>query len=117
MTNNKLSKGRPGGGMGSRVVKNVGVRTGKPAMVKNPGHVAQYGSAQGNHITDRGSTGYRGDPPGMRPASPNVKLGNQTALEAGQGPGAGRSVSRCGSQQGVSPATPIGPTKDTLAGR
>jgi len=34
MANNKLSKGRPGGGMGSRVVKNVGVRTGKPAMVK-----------------------------------------------------------------------------------
>jgi hypothetical protein len=46
----------------------------------------------------------------------SVPLGNQTAMEAGQGPGVGRNVSRCGSQQGVSPSTPIGPTKDTLAG-
>jgi hypothetical protein len=111
---------KSGGGITSRNVKQVSVRTGAAARGINPHYPSSLGSNYGNHTT--GSTRVLPNPaPGMvtsmGPAGGKVPLGNATALAAGQGPGAGRSVSRCGSQQGVSPSTPIGPTKDTLAGK
>lgn len=84
--------GHGGGGMSNRVP----VRTGKPAE----GHPV-CGTIGLQRIT---TTGYR------EPTVPNPKsvpLGNQTALSAGQGPGAGRDVHRAGSQQGPGPAQPM----------
>jgi hypothetical protein len=90
-----MAKGA-GGGINSNQVRKVGQRLGGPAMVKNPGHVAQFGLAQGSH-SERGDTNYRGEPKGMRPASPNVRLGKE--LTGGtDGPGKGRTVMRGGSQ-------------------
>ena len=101
---------QPGGGTGSRAMHAPTTYfTGHPGMKTNPGGVAQLGQAQGNK-TMTGTTNYKGDPVKMGSLPKGVPLGNQTALEAGQGPGSGRTVSRCGSQQGVSPSTPIGPT-------
>jgi hypothetical protein len=118
---NQLSRGGPGGGMGSRVVKQVSPRPGHVAQRIHPGGVSQLGQAVGNHITDgrRSATNYRGDRMVVgelsRPGQP--RLGNEVAFTTQAGAGGSRTVSRCGSQQGVSPSTPIGPTKDTLAGR
>jgi hypothetical protein len=111
---------RPAGGQGSRA---LGAPTtyfiGQPSTRIDPRGVSQIGSSIGNHSTDNAKRLTRSVEPvrtGERGCF-GVPLGNQTATEAGQGPGSGRNVSRCGSQQGVSPSKPIGPTKDTLAGK
>jgi hypothetical protein len=82
--------------------------------------VSQFGEAVGDHITKRGgSSGYRGDPVrgGLRPAgSPgSVPLGNQVALNVqGGGPGKGRTVYGCGSQDMHGSANPgNAPNKST----
>jgi hypothetical protein len=91
-----------GGGPGSRVVKQQQVRTGRPAGEMRPAGVSQIGASMGNHATDSGKT-LRGAVEAVRgskvPAGGSVPLGNQTALNAGQGAGAGRTVMRSGSQQ------------------
>ena len=117
MARNQLSKGGAGGGPGSKsLAKTTSYFTGQPGTKINPGGVSQFGGAVGNHSSDPGRTsGYRGEPVRMGQVPGGVPLGNATALSAGQGPGSGRTVMRRGSQHGVSPATPIGPTKDTLA--
>jgi hypothetical protein len=98
MARNTLSKGGPAGGPGSKAVARVQTFfTGKPSEKISPGGVSQYGGAVGSHVTDRGDTGYRGDPVRVG-TKPSVALGNQTALEAAQGAGAGRAVSRTGTQ-------------------
>jgi hypothetical protein len=97
---------KPAGGMGSRNVKEVPVRTGTPARGINPAAVAQLGGAYGNHITERRETNYRGESylVGKTPACGVVPLGNQIATRVGKGgPGADRTVMRCGSQTGLSP--------------
>lgn len=120
MARNQLSKGGAAGGPGSKsLAKTTIYHSGQPAQKINPGGVAQFGSAVGNHASDsRATTNYRGDPVrmGAMGGMGSVKLGNEVALNVGKGgPGSGRTVMRSGSQGGVSPATPIGPTKDTLA--
>jgi hypothetical protein len=107
---------KSGGGATSSNVKPTTARGGgKPAQAKNPGGVAQFGLAQGDH-TMQGPTNYRCDPRNL-PVSGGLlstPMGND--LTHGTGPkGQGRTVMGCGSQQGVSPPTPIGPTKDTLS--
>jgi hypothetical protein len=86
----------------------------KPAQAKNPGGISQYGNAQGNKSMNMPASKYRGDRVDLAAKPISEPMGN--TLTHGTGPkGQVRTVSRCGSQQDVSPATPIGPTKDTLA--
>jgi hypothetical protein len=106
------------GGQGSKVVRPTGTRDGQKAFGMNPGHVAQYGAAIGNHSTDgKQVLSYRGEPP--HTASPiSVPLGNSLAKNVGRGgPGTGRTVRACGSQQGVSPVrSPNAQGRDILSG-
>jgi hypothetical protein len=96
----KMAKNKAGGGIDSRVVTKQPVRTGQAAKGINHRYPSSAGMNYGNHATD--STKVMPNPaPKLLAASPvsgGVKLGNQTAMEAGQGPGAGRNVSRTGSQ-------------------
>jgi hypothetical protein len=106
------------GGLGSSVVRKEGTRDGQKAFGINAAHVAQYGSALGNHVTEQGSsTKYRGEP--RAAATPiSVPLGNSLAKNVGRGgPGAGREVFKTGSQQGM-PTTPQPPSggRDILSG-
>jgi hypothetical protein len=120
MARNTLSKGGPGGGAGSRVVRQVPVRTGQPARKVAPGAVSQFGSALGNKATDhpqtlRGGveTLYRGIIPGPL----NVPLGNQIAEQTVCKPGGSRAVQHCGSQGmhgNPNPGKPT-PAKDILS--
>jgi hypothetical protein len=95
-----MASNKPGGGIGSKsMARTTSYFTGQQAMKKYPAGVAQLGLAQGNHTSDPSrTTNYRGEPTKLGPMTgpTNVKLGNQTALEAGQGPGAGRTVMRSG---------------------
>jgi hypothetical protein len=95
------------GGLGSKVVRKEGTRDGQKAFGINPGHVAQYGAALGDHVTEQGSsTKYRGEP--RATATPiSVPLGNSLAKNVGKGgPGAGREVFRCGTQGTQGPVNP-----------
>jgi hypothetical protein len=79
-----------GGGGGIHMSKNVktSVKAGPPSTnVVSPASADQLGR----------SLAFKGDPLPIRTA-PQVPIGNATALTAGQGPGAGRSTLRCGSQ-------------------
>jgi hypothetical protein len=90
--------GNAGGGIASNKNVNVGVRKGGPATGVRPGAVSQWGSAIGNKATDAGKLTYRGEK--YATATPiSVPLGNEVALNVkGGGPGAGREVTRSGSQ-------------------
>jgi hypothetical protein len=92
-----MANSKAGGGINSRVNVRPPSKMGQAARGVNPGHVAQDGLALGNKAMN--------DPKRLNPAEPKFtqsppspKLGNQTALSAGQGPGSGRSVMRSGSQ-------------------
>jgi hypothetical protein len=115
---------RPGGGIASNKITQQSVRTGKPARQYHQGGVSQFGELVGDHSTNKGSTGYRGDP--VRgayrpPGSPgSILLGNAIAGNVkGGGPGAGRVLYGQSGTQGQhgSPAPGNAPTKvrDTLA--
>jgi hypothetical protein len=118
-TSSRTMGNKVAGGIGSRVVNPQGVRNGAPARGLNPGGVAQFGSAIGNHITDGGRVNYRGDEVrnGLTPAGGAVPLGNQIATNVGKGgPGAGREVFKCGSQGQSGPTrSPNATGRDTLA--
>jgi hypothetical protein len=118
---NALSgSGGKGGGPGSRSLSNVTTYYGgRPSEKISPRGVSQFGSSIGNKATDSGGKNLRGGVEPVRGGAMggmgSVPLGNTVAEQTICGVGGSRTVSRCGSQQGVSPATPIGPTKDTLA--
>jgi hypothetical protein len=113
-----MSKGhKPGGGIASRQHVKTAVRTGAAPAGKRPAAVAQIGKSVGNHATGQGKTlPYRGET--MRTQGrPNERLGNEVALNVGTGgPGAGRTVYGCGSQQGVSSNRQMPPGRDALEG-
>jgi hypothetical protein len=100
----------PAGGIGSKVVKEVGVRNGTPARGINPGAVSQLGEAIGNHATQSGNRlPYRGEKylVGKTPAGGAVPLGNQIATNVGRGGvGTGREVMARGSQGQYGSANP-----------
>lgn len=110
---------KKGGGIGSRATNAPTTYfTGQPSTRINPKGVSQVGQSIGNHATDSGRMLRGGVEPvrqGAMGGVGSVPLGNQTSLEAGQGPGSGRQVHACGSQQGLRSPAPIGPTRDTLA--
>jgi hypothetical protein len=106
---------RPGGGMGSRVVREVGVRNGAPASRVSPGGVSQIGSQLGNHSTGKGKIlrgavepTYQGPMGGMG----SVPLGNQVATNVGAGgPGKGRVLyGQSGTNQTYGAPNPGNPT-------
>jgi hypothetical protein len=87
-----------GGGIGSRVVKEVGYRTGKPATRISPGGASQIGESVGNKATDSNRMLRKSADPvreGSFPAGSigAVKLGNEVARNVcGGGPGKGREL-------------------------
>jgi hypothetical protein len=93
------SGNQKGGGYGSRQHVEKSVRTGSGSRGTRPAGVAMFGQSQGDHITNKDSTGYRGEHlHGGRSFQP-VKFGNEVALNVGKGgPGTGRDVHASGSQ-------------------
>jgi hypothetical protein len=96
MKRNELTPGKPGGGAGSRVNREVAPRGGKVAEKINPGGVSQLGGAIGNHVTDgpRTTLNYRGDKmiagDLVRPGQP--RMGNEVAFTTQAGPGGSRNL-------------------------
>jgi hypothetical protein len=87
---------KPGGGLHSRVVRHTIAPKVEPRPhARNPARVAQYGALVGDHITNKSSTGYRGDPDftrkGYTPPVGPTSFNNV-------GPGGGRTVMKSGSQ-------------------
>jgi hypothetical protein len=104
-------RSKSGGGITGKNVREVGYRTGKGAMSKNPGKVAQLGSMVGDHITDRrASSGYRGEPWTIGPSFDPKAFGNEIAVVTKCGPGGSREVMRTGSQGQHGAANPGNPT-------
>jgi len=105
---------KPGGGIRSRVNVSVGNKTGAPRERIRHAGVAQYGQAQGSHVTGAegggGDTNYHGvkDHTG-KPGTPS-ELGNKVALNiGGGGPGTGRTIYASGSQCRTGAADPGNP--------
>lgn len=107
---------RPAGGIASRQHVEKPVRTGSGSHSTRPAGVAQLGASQGNHITNKSSTNYRGEP--LHNPERNfqpVRFGNEAALNVGKGGcGTGRTIYKTGSQdQHGAPAPGNPPAKNT----
>jgi hypothetical protein len=109
----KTGNRKPGGGYGSRVNVEKGVRNGDRARVVNPRALSQIGQSLGNKAgTDMGGKKvnpveamYGAREPAGGPGG--VPLGNAVALNVnGGGPGTGREVMRSGSQGVQGPVNP-----------
>jgi hypothetical protein len=106
------SGNRKGGGLGSRVVREVPVRVGNRSDVVNPRGVSQVGQSLGNHVTESARKGqpvenvYAGRLPAGGPGG--IALGNAKALDVGKGgAGAGRNLyGQSGSNKTYGPANP-----------
>ena len=115
-----MAKRNPGGGIGSRVNKEVSVRYGQRAERISEKGVSQIGSSMGNHVTEHRRTAskavekVRGE---LRaPGTPgSVPLGNQIAGNVGKGgPGVGRKLYGQSGSQCQTPANPgLGRIADT----
>ena len=97
-----------GGGIGMNKNVQPPVRTGTGSRGTRPGGAESLGKIYGDHVTNKDSTGYRGpkfhDDKSFQP----VKFGNEVALNVGKGaPGAGRTIYKSGSQQGLQSAKPL----------
>jgi hypothetical protein len=108
------SGNQKGGGYGSRQHVQVPVRTGTGSRSTRPAGVAQVGQSQGDHITNKDSTGYRGErlhnDRNFRP----VKFGNEVALNVGGGGcGTGRTIYKTGSQGTQGSVNPGNPRPNT----
>ena len=90
-----------GGGIQSRIVKKVGVRTGPASSNKiSPRGASQYGYATGSRLNKTGSfTTHNSALPVNAETMPKVPMGNAVALNVkGGGPGTGRTTYRSGYQ-------------------
>jgi hypothetical protein len=86
-------------GISSNKLVRPSIRTGAPAQGKGIGRVAQIGNMVGDHVTNQGSTGYRGDPMLTKPpAGAAQALGNAKTMDYGA-KGQGRTVMSTGTQQ------------------
>jgi hypothetical protein len=94
---------KAGGGIKSNKLVRPSVRTGRRAEAINERGVAQFGTARGNHATERAKL-LKGDVEKVRGAERkagqpgSVPLGNAVAASTVAGPGGSRTVSHCGSQ-------------------
>jgi hypothetical protein len=101
-----MAKSNAGGGINSKQVRQVGMKLGQPAQGRGIGRVAQIGNKVGDHTTEGGSTGYRGDPMLMKPPAGGAQaLGNSKTMPAGPH-GEGRTVYRTGYQMQHGAANP-----------
>ena len=113
-----------GGGIGSCVVVEKNVRTGKGGRGVSPRGASQIGSSMGNHSTERAAILTGAVEPlyqGPAPAGNTVQYGNQKALDVGKGGvGTGREIiGKSGSQGQHGRANPGNPTPkrgDILSG-
>jgi hypothetical protein len=87
---------KPAGGLHSRNVGHVSAPKVEPRPhARNPARVAQYGELVGDHITNKSSTGYKGDPDFTRKGyAPPV---GPTSF-SNVGVGGGRTIYKTGSQ-------------------
>jgi hypothetical protein len=104
-----------GGGIGMNKNVHPSVRTGSGSKSTRPAGVAQIGAIQGNHITNKSETDYRGEPLHNPERNFNpVKFGNEVALNVGKGGcGTGRTLSQCGSQGTHGAVDPGNPRPNT----
>jgi len=106
---------KPGGGIASRQHVQTPVRTGSGSKSTRPAGVAQIGASQGNHITNKSETGYRGEK--LHNPERNfqpVKFGNEVALNVGKGGcGTGRTIYSTGSQSQHGATNPGNPRPNT----
>jgi hypothetical protein len=109
MPTNKLSKGGPGGGHGSKVVVERPVKTGKGAKAAHLGGVSQLGNKVGDHVTHASGTGWRGDPLYAGRGYNPVPYGNEVAAKTTCGPGGSREVMKSGQQGTHGPVVPGNP--------
>ena len=98
-----MSKGhKPGGGIQSRQKVRVGQRLGAPRERVRPTGVAQYGQAQGSHVTGTegggGDTGYHGVKAHTGKPGLQSREGNMVAASTVCKPGGSRTIYRSGSQ-------------------
>jgi hypothetical protein len=92
-----MARGSGGGGYGSRPHRDVRAPKAEPrARGINPSAVAQLGAHVGDHITNKASTGYRGEPL-VRGSGYSPPVG-PTDNVAACGVGGGRTVMKSGSQ-------------------
>lgn len=81
-----------GGGIGSAVNKNVGVRTGAPRHAVNERGVSQIGQQLGNKATDKARTlSGAAESVITSKVGLSVPLGNEVALNVGKGGTANRA--------------------------
>jgi hypothetical protein len=78
---------KPAGGPKSRNVVHKPVKTGAGAKAAHLGGVSQLGNKVGNHLTDKSSTGYRGDPLYAGRGYNPTPFGNEVAAKTTCGPG------------------------------
>ena len=109
-----MANHRPGGGIKSRVNVRVGNKTGAPRERIRHAGVAQYGQAQGSHVTGTegggGDTNYHGVKAHTGKPGLQSELGNKVALNVGGGgPGTGRTIYASGSQCRTGAADPGNP--------
>jgi hypothetical protein len=94
-----MARGSGGGGYHSRPHVEKPIKTGTGSRSARPAGVAQIGQSQGDHITNKSDTGYRGEKLHNDRTFQPVPFGNQVALNVkGGGPGTGREVMASGSQ-------------------
>lgn len=105
-------KGSGGGGYGSRQHRDVRAPKSEPKpYAKRPAGVAQIGNIVGDHVTNRDSTGYKGERMDRgRGYSPPV---GPTDNVAAVGCGGGRTVYASGSQGTQGSVNPGNPRPNT----
>jgi hypothetical protein len=108
---------KPGGGLHSRTVKHTTAPKVEPrARAINPSAVNQLGNFVGDHVTNRDSTGYRGEPL-VRGPGYNAPLGITDPVKA-VGVGGGRTIYKTGYQDQhgrPAPGNPPAQGRDTLS--
>jgi hypothetical protein len=102
-------RGSGGGGYGSRQITERPVKTGTGSHATTPGYAGQLGNKQGDHITRRGGSGYRGEPMHVGRSFQPAKFGNEIAANTVCGVGGSRTVYSSGSQSGSSGHGPANP--------
>jgi hypothetical protein len=112
-----MARSNAGGGHGSRNVTERPVRTGAGAKAAHLGGVSQLGNKIGDHLTDKSSTGYRGEPLYAGRGCNPTKYGNEIAKNVGAGgPGKGRTLYGQSGSQGTHGATNPGNPRPVPAG-
>jgi hypothetical protein len=87
-----------GSGGGARVVERSAPKAEPRSYGMSPEGVAQYGTAQGNHVTGDGGKTVQGGVKSIVGGAGYEAVGPTRSVP---GPGGGRTVQHCGSQHGL----------------